>query len=169
MLRFVLLSLLLTTTTIAAETEDSTWSKPDIEPLMTELVLELKVKIDSAIVIGESDKGVRQFIPITGGTLEGKGIKGEVLSGGADWQLIRPDGVIEIKAIYAIKTDDGVVISIDNRGIIALSENNAYVRTAPTFQAPKGKYEWLNRRIFTGTITSAQNENMVIIRVFQVL
>lgn len=96
-------------------------------------------------------------------------MKGEVLAGGADWQLFRPDGVMEVKAIYAIKTDDGQVITVDNRGVIDTSKESPYVRTVPRFQAPKGKYEWLNRRIFTGTITPAPEGGAVIIRVFQIL
>lgn len=153
----------------ATMAQDSGWSKPDVQPLVTELVIELKVLIGAAEVIGESDIGHRQFIPITGGSFEGKDMQGEVLAGGADWQLFRPDGVLEIKAIYAIKTDDGQVITVDNRGLVDTSTGQAYVRTAPTFQAPKGKYEWLNRRIFTGTITPSPEGDFVIIRVFQIL
>lgn len=153
-----------------------TWAKPEVKTLGTELVMELKVLIGKTQVIGESDVGQRRFIPITGGTFEGEGIKGEVIPGGADWQLTRPDGVLEIEAIYAIKTDDGQIIAVDNRGIVApvaASDENArpgrYVRSTPRFKAPKGKYEWLNQRIFVGTITPSPKGDFVTIRVFEVL
>jgi len=152
------------------------FSRPDVTDLTTELVMELHVGISSAVNIGESDLGQRRYIPITGGTFEGKGIKGEVLAGGADWQLTRPDGVLEIHAIYSIRTDDGDVIAVDNKGIAlslpadATSGSPArrYTRTTPKFHAPVGKYDWLNKRVFTGTITPVPQEAKVIIRVFEV-
>lgn len=148
--------------------QESNWSKPDVESPETTLVMELKVLIDPAVEIGESDKGKRKYVPITGGQFEGKEIKGEVLSGGADWQLMRPDGVLEIKAIYSIRTDDGAVIAVDNRGVVDAYGDSRYVRTTPAFQAPRGKYAWLNRRVFVGSITPAPEGGFVIIRVFQV-
>ena len=58
----------------------------------TEFMWDAKVKITGMINVGESKRGVRRVIPITGGTFSGPKIKGEVLSGGEDWQLVRPDG-----------------------------------------------------------------------------
>ncbi len=154
--------------TMTSQAQENTWESNNIAPLSTEPVMELKVLIGSRVSIGESDKGTRQYIPITGGSFNGKEIKGEVLAGGADWQLVRPDGVLEVKAIYSIKTDDGAVIAVDNRGLVDVSASSRYVRTAPTFQAPKGKYEWLNRRVFVGTITPSPKGDFVTIRVFLV-
>ena len=157
-------------------THAAEFSRPDVDNLSTELVMELKVNIGAPVTIGESDAGIRRFIPITGGSFEGKEIKGEVMPGGADWQIVRNDGVTEVKAIYAIRTDDGAVIAVDNRGIAAnipatedgSSSAMRYTRTRPIFQAPKGKYQWLNERLFNGTITVGPGGTHVIIRVFEV-
>jgi hypothetical protein len=148
--------------------DESDWSNADIQPLTTELVMELKVSIGPTVEIGPSDKGTRRYISITGGSFEGKGIKGEVLAGGADWQLTRPDGVLEVNAIYAIKTHDGAVITVTNSGLVDVSASSRYVRTVPSFQAPNGKYDWLNRRVFVGTITPSPKRDFVTIRVFEV-
>jgi len=65
-------------------------------------------------------------------------------------------------AIYALETDDGVVIQIRNRGLrhgppevmarLAAGEEvdptAYYFRTVPEFIAPEGPYDWLNRSIF---------------------
>lgn len=94
---------------------------------------------------------------------------GDVLPGGADWQLRRPDGVLEIDALYSVKTEDGDNIIVHNRGISVGDVDRAdirYVRTAPRFHAPAGKYDWLNQRIFVGTITPASDGSSVTIRVF---
>src|SRR5690606_17166604 len=119
-----------------------------------------------------SDHGTRQFIPITGGRFVGaNGLRGEVMAGGADWQLRRPDGVTEVLAIYSIRTDDGAVIEVDNRGIIvppAAPGGRAFIATTPRFHAPQGPYEWLNKTAFVGTITPNPAGGAVIIRVFKV-
>ncbi|MGH1472595.1 MAG: DUF3237 family protein [Cellvibrionaceae bacterium] len=151
----------------------------NVKPLTTQLVMELKVTIGKTVVVGESDNGSRQYIPITGGEffgadIAGEKISGEVLAGGADWQLKRPDGVLEVDALYSIKTSDGAVIVVHNQGIIVLPEAKdgksgfPYIRTAPTFHAPKGKYDWLNKKVFVGTITPAADGSFVTIRVFVV-
>jgi hypothetical protein len=156
---------------LAQEMAGRRWPVPDIEAPTTELALELYVDIAPAVVVGTSDNGTRQFIPITGGRFSGaNGLKGEVMAGGADWQLRRPDGVNEIKAIYSIKTDDGAVIEVDNQGISVLAaDGGRYVRTTPRFHAPQGPHDWLNKTSFVGTISPSPQGGAVIIRVFKVL
>lgn len=109
-----------------------------------EFALELKVKLGQAYGVGETANGNRFIIPITGGTFEGPKIKGEVLPGGADYQM-QGKNHTDIEAIYCIRTDDGVNIHIRNKGIIA----GNYFYCSPKFEAPLGsKYAWLNDAIF---------------------
>ena len=84
-----------------------------------EFVCELKVKLNPAVIVGETPHGIRRIIPIIGGMVEGPAIKAEILNGGADWQIVRSDGVTELEAHYQMKTDDGVIIYIKNTGIRA--------------------------------------------------
>ena len=171
MLRPLLVSALLLTGTAAAQNDaGARWPVPDVTPPGTELALELYVAISPAVTVGPSDGGVRRFIPITGGRFSGDGIEGEVLAGGADWQLTRPGGVTEVLALYSIRTDDGADIVVDNRGIIVPAAGGiGYARTNPRFHAPQGKYDWLNKTVFVGTITPSPQGGAVIIRVFRVL
>ena len=157
------------------ENAGNRWPITDVVAPTTQLALELYVNIAPRVEVGATDDGVRQFIPITGGHFSGDGIRGEVMSGGADWQLRRPDGVVEVYALYSLRTDDGAVIVVDNRGIIAPAAASAgatpaaaYVRTSPRFHAPQGKYDWLNKTVFIGTITPAPGGGAVIIRAFRV-
>jgi hypothetical protein len=169
--RIVLAALLLAGSAASAQDDaGNRWPVPGVAPPGTELALELYVAITPAVTVGASDDGTRRFIPITGGRFSGNGIKGEVMAGGADWQLTRPDGVTEVKALYSIKTDDGAVIVVDNQGIIVPASGGiGYARTNPQFHAPQGKYEWLNKTLFVGTITPSPQGGAVIIRVFKVL
>jgi len=112
------------------------------------------VTLGAAITPGKTGRGSRNIIPITGGTFEGPGIRGTILPGGWDWQLQRADGCGEVEADYFLKTDDGVVINILNRGAICPPAPGKpfVVRTHPVFEAPIGKYDWLNKSAFIGTL-----------------
>ena len=128
-----------------------------------EFVYEAEGALDAPIPIGETVDGTRRIIPIqSGGRVEGPLIKGQLLGSASDWQLTRPDGVTVADAIYALHTDDDVVIQIRNRGLrhgspevmarLGAGEDvdpaEYYFRTVPEFIAPIGKYEWMNRSIF---------------------
>lgn len=120
-----------------------------------EFVCELHVKLGQTYTVGQTAHGTRVVIPITGGTFEGPNMKGTVLEGGADYQLVdQAKGRNEIEAIYSIKTDDGVFIHIRNCGLIVTGKNadgspNFYFRCAPKFEAPSdSKYDWLNNSLF---------------------
>ena len=140
------------------------------DAIRTEFAFEIQAKIGEVILLGETKDGKRQAIPITGGSFEGAGIKGEVIPGGADYQLVRPDGIIEVNAIYMIRTDDGAVINVDNRGIIDPTGAKPYLRTAPKFAAPVGPYDWLNKHLFLSSIhLDPDRPGYVFIRVYKVL
>ena len=66
--------------------------------------------------LGETPLGRRRVIPITGGSFRGEKLAGRVLPGGADWQLIRSDGVAELDARYTLETSDGALIYVNNFG-----------------------------------------------------
>jgi hypothetical protein len=127
------------------------------EPPTLEFVFEETVTLGEVTTPGETARGERVIIPITGGTFEGPGIKGIILPGGWDWQLRRADGCTEVEADYFLQTDDGVVINVVNEGVICTDEGGAMlpVRTHPVFEAPRGKYEWLSQNAFVGTLEPA--------------
>ena len=67
--------------------------------------------------LGPAPHGRRRIIDITGGTVRGPWLTGSVVPGGADWQYVRADGVIELEARYCIRTGDGTEIAVTNRGL----------------------------------------------------
>jgi len=71
---------------------------------------------------GATRAGRRRVIPILGGSLQGigafAGLGGaEIEPGGADWQLVRPDGAIEIDTRYTARTPQGERIYLQTRGL----------------------------------------------------
>ncbi|MEY4934977.1 MAG: hypothetical protein RIS64_1336 [Bacteroidota bacterium] len=147
-----------------------------------EFVCELNVLIDKALVVGETAHGTRRIVPIKGGTFKGPKIKGEIINGGADWQVVRADGVTEVEAHYDLRTDDSTVIYIKNVGLrVATPEVAARIakgekvspteycfRTVLKFEAPKNsKYDWLNNAIFI--CKAIRMPDYVAIQVWKVL
>ena len=139
--------------------------KPEGEPQM-EFAMQLKVTLGEAYSCGETQHGERIVIPITGGTFEGPGLRGTILSGGADYQLVNKAlKRTELEAIYCIRTDDGICIHIHNRGIIA----DGYFKAAPQFEAPLGsKYAWLNNALFICSPDWSQGFKGIVLNVWQV-
>lgn len=145
--------------------------RPDSNVPRLEFVSEGRVSIAETVALGASKLGHRQWIPITGGRFEGPGFSGDVLPG-VDWQVMRPDGVFDLDAHYAIRTTDGTLIKVRNRAIVyippdAKGAEDVYMRTVPEFEAPRdGALAWLNRTVFVGT--GALAGTTVIIRIFKV-
>lgn len=121
----------------------------DNDPTL-EFVLELKVKTGASFSVGKTMGGNRYVVPITGGTFQGPRVKGEVLHGGADYQLHNAEiKRTNLEAIYNIRTADGVNIHVRNIGMIADDNGKSYFYTSPRFEAPvDSKYAWLNNGIY---------------------
>lgn len=138
------------------------------------------IQIDAPLVVGQTPKGERRIINITGGAFEGPRLSGKVLPGGADWQVIRRDGITEVVAQYTLETHDGALIYIYNQGLrhgppeamarLAAGEDvdpaEYYFRTMPIFETGSPAYTWLN-----GIVAVAAGQRLadeVIITVYEV-
>lgn len=140
----------LTAAIAAAPPAPSPATPPRLEFAFSELVT-----LAADITPGTTAYGARNIVPITGGTFSGPNIHGTIIPGGWDWQLRRADGCLLIKADYMLRTDDGVVINIVNQGPLCPPAPGSSLegRTIPVFEAPLGKYDWLTRQSFVGTLT----------------
>ena len=144
-------------------------------------VCDIDVSVGPIRDLGPTPHGRRRIIPILSGTVTGERLEGVVMPGGADWQYVRSDGVLELEARYSIKANDGAEIIVVNRGMRraapeimdrlsrgeAVDPAQVYFRTAPVFEAPSGRHAWLNESVFIGT--AARFPDRVQIRVFEVL
>jgi len=149
--------------------------------LTLEPLLRAEVTLAPPQELGDSPLGRRRIIPITGGSFRGERLAGRVLPGGADWQVIRTDGVAELDARYTLETDDRALIYVRNFGYrhgpadvmrrLAAGEpvdpSLYYMRTAPRFETGAERYRWLNRLICVAT--GARRASAVELEVFQVL
>lgn len=142
----------------------------------------VEVEVAPISELGTMPFGRRRIIPIISGEVRGPRMNGVVLPGGADWQVVRPDRVIELIASYVIRTFDGVEIAVVNGGIRRASADTmaklsrgepvdpslVYCRTAPKFEAPvDSDYDWLNRSLFVAD--AERRPDSVRITIFEVL
>ena len=132
----------------------------EFEPLFS-----ARITLAAPRELGETPRGRRRIIEITGGSFSGRKLSGRVLPGGADWQIIRSDGVAYLDARYTLETSDGALIGVQNRGyrhgpeeVIArltrgddVDPSLYYMRTTPWFETSDPRYAWLNRTICVGT------------------
>jgi hypothetical protein len=141
-------------------------------PPRTEFVYEAVVDIAPTMPLGDSPLGERRMVPITGGSFEGPNIRGKVLPGGADRQLVRRDGVRILNALYELQAEDGAVITVHNRVLIDEPRPGGprYAFSTLEITAPEGPHAWLNRGVFVGTLNSLRPaREAVLIRVFRVV
>src|ERR1700681_2532271 len=148
--------------------------------LSTKYVFTITATIGSVTSAGDVGHGVRRIIPIIGGEVRGD-IKGRVCAFGADFQIIRPNELIELEAKYAFETDDGAVVYVENRGIRfgpvdllqklkrgePVDPKLIYFRTVPKFETGAAKYRWLMEHLFVAS--AARHADRVVIDVHQVL
>lgn len=141
---------------------------------------EARVTVGAPVEIGQVPRGRRRIVSILGGTFEGPGIKGKVVPGGADWQIIRADGFSELDTRYTLETDKGQIIYVQNAGMRhaapavmekllngeAVDPKLVYFRTLPTFETAAPDLQWLTRAIFVGTGERYPTE--VVIRFWRV-
>jgi len=139
-----------------------------------------RVELGTPIEIGQVPQGRRRIIPIIGGTFDGPGLKGQALNQGADWQIVRADGLAELDTRYLLETDAGQLIYVQNAGTrhaapdvlakLAAGEvvdpTLVYFRTVPTFETSAPELQWLTRSIFVGT--GERYPTYVIIRFWRV-
>jgi hypothetical protein len=145
-----------------------------------EFAFEVRAEVANPTVVGTVPGGTRRIIDILGGTVEGPKLKGKVLPGGADWQMIREDGFTDIDARYTLQTDSGHLIYVSNVGIRhappevmkrlnageAVDQSQIYFRAVPKFEAAAPELQWLMRSIFLAT--GERYPNGVVIRFWRV-
>ncbi len=149
-------------------------------PPSLSFALTLRVDLGAPLEFGQTVSGRRRIIPILGGTFEGPGIRGEVLPGGADWQIVRADGVAELDTRYALRADDGALVYIQNAGLrhapAAIADRllagadvdpaAVYFRTSPRFETAAPHLQWLTRSVFVGD--GERHPSLVVVRVWRV-
>jgi len=90
--------------------------------IATPTVPVLEAAFDVVVDLGPLDDhgmtraGHRRVIPIVGGRISG-GLDAEILPGGADWQVLRADGAVEVDGRYSARTPAGELLYLQVSGV----------------------------------------------------
>jgi len=131
-------------------------------PLRTRLVCRVEAQLGEVQEIGTLAHGRRRVVPIAGGRLHGPLLDGEILAGGADWQLLAADGTAQIEARYTVAVADGGLVLVHSRGVRSgppevmarllageiVDPAEYYFRTIVTLESGSPAHEWVNGRLF---------------------
>ena len=144
-------------------------------------IFRIQVEVAEPLMLGPTPYGERRIVQILGGRIEGPRLSGRILPGGADWQIIRSDGVADLEARYTIESDAGARIYVQSGGMrhgprevldaIARGEQvdpgRYYFRTVLRFETSAPAAAWLNRIIALGR--GARDKLAVKLDVYEVL
>ena len=133
--------------------------------------LSIRADIAPALEFDTGHGTTRAMFPISGGAVQGDGFSGIILPGGADFARLLPDGSYEIEARYCIEFDDGTPVMIVNAGRMFPDPAGGFLgRTRAAFEAPPGRFDWLNRAVFFGAASSEMHdEKHVFIELWEAL
>lgn len=124
--------------------------------------LEAKVSMQ---MTAETPAGTRRIAVVEGGSFRGERLRGEILpTAGADWLLLRRDGVLLMDVRVTLKTDDDALIYMHYSGMRhgpeevirrlnageLVDPSDYYFRVTPRFETGAEKYDWLNRILAIG-------------------
>ena len=132
--------------------------------LKSEFLFDLKGALEVPQSFGSTPAGGRRIFYVKSGTFAGPRLKGDVLPGGGDWALERPDGVVQLDVRITLRTDDADLIYVTYRGVFDASQEvlrrlrsgehvdpaEYYFRTTPVFETSAEQYRWLNRIVAVG-------------------
>jgi hypothetical protein len=143
-------------------------------------IFRIEAHLGEIVDAGTTPYGGRRTIEILGGRVDGR-LKGKILTGGADWQIIRSDGVADVQARYVIEADSGARVLVTSNGmrhgspevLAAITRGEAvdpslyYFRTVMRFEVSDPALDWLNRII--GLARGVRERLAVKLDVYEVL
>lgn len=149
--------------------------------LQFEYLCKLSVDVGEIVSMGDGPLGERRIVPILGGSFEGPEMRGSVLPGGNDWQIVRRDGVLDVDARYALRTEGGAAIRVVSQGyrhgppevLASLARGETvdpttyFFRSILRFETGTPELDWLNKTI--AVATAERRARQVLLTAYRLL
>ena len=151
-----------------------------------DIAVEVGAPMEAGQMTGATGRGRRRIIPILGGTVSGPmvngvSMRGKILPGGADYQLVVSDTVADLDARYLLELEGGEKIYVANRALRRapaevtqrlvrgepVDPALVYFRCVPTFEVADANLHWLAESLFVGT--GVRRPDRVELSIFRVL
>ena len=121
--------------------------------ISSEPMFRIRARLADVLSLGTTPFGERRIINIVGGEVDGTKLRGKVLPGGADWQMI--DGIADIQGRFTIETETGARVVVDCRDVrhcppdvlAKLRQGEGVdpgLRTVMRFETSAASAAWLN-------------------------
>jgi hypothetical protein len=121
-----------------------------------------RAQLRAPLNVGVGPYGNRMIFEVVGGAVQGQRLNGTMLTGGADWMLIGPDGYGRLDVRAQFRTDDDAVIYMSYLGLVEMNDSvqhaaaenretsyeDQYFRTAPRLECGDARYAWVNQSVF---------------------
>jgi Protein of unknown function (DUF3237) len=134
-------------------------------PLKSEFLFRMVLSAGAPQMMGTAGHGELRIVPVTGGTVEGPRLTGEVLPGtAADWLRVFPDGGAHMDVRLTVKAASGSLVYLNYSGIRAgapevlarlnsgqaVDPSEYYFRIAIRFETGAADLAWMNKVIAVG-------------------
>lgn len=136
--------------------------------ISTRHLFDILVDLNPRLDIGTGPLGRRILFGSAGGSFHGPRLRGQVLPGGGDWALFRPDGAMTLDVRLTLRTHDDALVHMtysgrwvippDLRAGLAdpsrrhhIDPARYYFRTNPLFETGAQQYAWLNDIVCVGS------------------
>jgi hypothetical protein len=144
------------------------------EPRLTR-VFRLEATLGQPLDLGDSARGHRRIVPLTGGAFTGPEINGKLLPGAsADWQIVLADGTTLGDIRYTLETDRGDLLYVRSRSVrhgsaevlarLGRGEDvdpgDYTFRTWTRLESAAPDLDWLNKGVFIG-VAGRQPEGVI--------
>jgi muconolactone delta-isomerase len=138
-------------------------------------VYRLEATLGQPLDLGDTARGHRRIVPLTGGTFTGPEISGELVPGAsADWQTVLPDGTAQGDIRYALRTDAGALLYVQSRAVrhgsaevlarLARGEDvdpaEYTFRASTQIETAAPELDWLNKGVFV-SVAARQSAGVI--------
>ncbi|MCJ1253890.1 hypothetical protein MMC24_001704 [Lignoscripta atroalba] len=162
------------------------WSNPDYSlptPSLT-FLFHLECEMESFKHVGQGPHGNRSTVIFKGGRFEGPKLRGEILPGGGDWEIVRDHNGDQQTAYldtrYNLQTHDGATIYLQTTGTRTgkksvleklgdgkIGPGEYRMRLHVTAETGDERYSWLNQAVMIAS--AGRVGGQVIYDAYQVL
>nr|OQO29573.1 hypothetical protein B0A51_03654 [Rachicladosporium sp. CCFEE 5018] len=158
-----------------ASLSNTEWTKPEYnlpQPAL-QFLFHLECDMESFRHIGQGPYGDRSTVIFKGGRFEGPKLRGEILPGGGDWEIVRDHGdtqTAHLNTRYNLVTHDGATIYLQTTGTRTgpnIKPTQFKMRLNLTMKTGDERYSWINDGVFLAS--SGRVGSQVIYDAYEVL
>lgn len=139
-----------------------------VAEVTTTHLLDIAVDLSPRLDFGSGPIGQRVLFGSVGGSFVGAKLRGNVLAGGGDWALFRPDRSMTLDVRLTLRTHDNALLHMTYAGRWItppelqpdladrvrrhqVDPARYYLRTIPLFETGDERYAWLNDIVCIGS------------------